>query len=142
MLNLILRLRKQKKVNLYLIQRVEIQFNQLQFYKVFLLIFWKINIILYTILFDMSFIYYTNFLILLQQVAWLKVSTATVLSFNDILITRNNRISVKKEEGEKNVRNWKLVINDVKEKDKGMYMCQLNTDPTEAQTVYLEVTSK
>ena len=82
------------------------------------------------------------FFVLLQQVAWLKVSTATVLSFNDILITRNNRISVKKEEGEKNVRNWKLVINDVKEKDKGMYMCQLNTDPTEAQTVYLEVTSK
>ena len=90
----------------------------------------------------MNFIYYIKFLILLQQVAWLKVSTATVLSFNDILITRNNRISVKKEEGEKNVRNWKLVINDVKEKDKGMYMCQLNTDPTEAQTVYLEVTSK
>ena len=108
MLNLILRLRKQKKVNLHLIQRVEIQFNQLQFYKVFLFIFCKINTILYIILFDiisivtLNFISYIKFLILLQQVAWLKVSTATVLSFNDILITRNNRISVKKEEGEKN----------------------------------------
>ena len=48
----------------------------------------------------------------------------------------------KKEEGEENILNWKLVIHDVKKKDEGFYQCQLNTDPTKARNAYLEVTSK
>ena len=70
------------------------------------------------------------------------METTTVLSFNDVLITRNPRYSVKKEEGEENILNWKLVIHDVKKKDEGFYQCQLNTDPTKARNAYLEVTSK
>ena len=74
------------------------------------------------------------------------MNTATVLSYNDVLITRNNRVSVKKEQGEytkidQNIQNWKLVIDDVMKKDEGFYQCQLNTDPTKAKNVYLEVTS-
>ena len=69
------------------------------------------------------------------------METTTVLSFNDVLITRNPRYSVKKEEGEENILNWKLVIHDVKKKDEGFYQCQLNTDPTKARNAYLEVTS-
>ena len=66
-----------------------------------------------------------------------------MLSFNDHVITRNNRISVKKEEGAaKNIRNWKLVIDNVKKTDEGKYMCQLNTEVTNAKTAFLEVTSK
>ena len=79
--------------------------------------------------------------------AWLKEESATVLSYNDVLITRNNRVSVKKEQGEytkiiQNIQNWKLVIDKVMKKDEGFYQCQLNTDPTKAKNVYLEVTSK
>ena len=79
--------------------------------------------------------------------AWLKEESATVLSYNDVRITRNHRISVKKEQGEytktvQNIVNYKLVIDDVRKTDEGFYQCQLNTDPTKSQNVFLEVTSK
>ena len=69
-----------------------------------------------------------------------------MLSFNDVVVTRNNRISIEKgqvdTEGEESIRNWKLVIRNVRVTDEGNYMCQLNTDPAEALIGYLEVTSK
>ena len=76
-----------------------------------------------------------------EQIAWINKDTATVLSYNDVLITRNPRISVKKEEGEENIQNWKLAIKNVMKKDEGFYQCQLNTEKTKAMNVYLEVTS-
>ena len=102
-----------------------------------------------------NLLYYYYFAVLLgctskrltfKQVAWLKVGTATILAFNDVVVTRNNRISVKKgpieSKGDEHIRTWKLIIRNVRVKDEGSYMCQLNTDETKAQTAYLEVTSK
>lgn len=39
-------------------------------------------------------------------------------------------------------RAWILKIKDVKESDKGYYMCQINTDPMKSQVVYLQVVGK
>lgn len=36
-------------------------------------------------------------------------------------------------------RSWSLKIRDVKESDKGWYMCQVNTDPMKSQMAYLDV---
>ena len=65
---------------------------------------------------------------------------------NEIVITRNHRVSVEKgQKGtneEENSRLWRLLIRNVKETDAGGYMCQINTDPMVSQIGYLEVTSK
>lgn len=34
---------------------------------------------------------------------------------------------------------WYLKIKDVKESDRGFYMCQINTDPMKSQVGYLDV---
>lgn len=39
-------------------------------------------------------------------------------------------------------RAWVLKIKDVKESDRGWYMCQINTDPMKSQTVFLNVVGK
>lgn len=39
-------------------------------------------------------------------------------------------------------RHWVLRIKDVKESDKGWYMCQINTDPMKNQVGYLDVVGK
>lgn len=39
-------------------------------------------------------------------------------------------------------RAWVLRIRDVKESDKGWYMCQINTDPMKNQVGYLNVVGK
>lgn len=39
-------------------------------------------------------------------------------------------------------RAWVLRIRDVKESDKGWYMCQVNTDPMRNQIGYLNVVGK
>lgn len=39
-------------------------------------------------------------------------------------------------------RAWILRIRDVRESDKGWYMCQINTDPMKSQTIYLDVVGK
>lgn len=39
-------------------------------------------------------------------------------------------------------RAWILKIKDVKESDRGWYMCQINTDPMKSQIAYLDVVGK
>jgi neurotrimin len=39
-------------------------------------------------------------------------------------------------------RAWVLRIKDVKESDKGWYMCQINTDPMKNTVSYLNVVGK
>lgn len=56
-----------------------------------------------------------------QQIAWLKVDTQTILSIQTHIITKNHRMSVTHVEN----RAWVLRIKDVKESDKGWYMCQV-----------------
>ena len=37
---------------------------------------------------------------------------------------------------------WHLRIRDIRESDKGWYMCQINTDPMKSQMGYLNVVGK
>lgn len=69
------------------------------------------------------------------KVAWLKVDTQTILSIQHVVITKNHRIGLTYTEK----RVWQLRIKDVKEMDRGWYMCQINTDPMKSQMGFLEV---
>ncbi|KAJ9579997.1 hypothetical protein L9F63_004380, partial [Diploptera punctata] len=68
-------------------------------------------------------------------VAWLRVDTQTILTIASHVITKNHRIGVTHSDH----RTWYLHIRDVKESDRGWYMCQINTDPMKSQIGYLEV---
>lgn len=39
-------------------------------------------------------------------------------------------------------RTWYLHIREVRESDRGWYMCQINTDPMKSQIGYLDVVGK
>ncbi|XP_054083591.1 basement membrane-specific heparan sulfate proteoglycan core protein-like [Zeugodacus cucurbitae] len=69
------------------------------------------------------------------KIAWLRVDTQTILTIQNHVITKNHRMSITHAEK----RAWILRIRDVKEADKGWYMCQINTDPMKSQVVYLDV---
>lgn len=71
----------------------------------------------------------------IDQVAWVRVNTQTVLSFNEHVITKNHRIKVSNPE----TNQWSLEIASVKRHDAGFYMCQVNTDPMMSQLAYLDV---
>ncbi|KAJ8674631.1 hypothetical protein QAD02_010417, partial [Eretmocerus hayati] len=68
-------------------------------------------------------------------VAWLRVDTQTILTIANHVITKNHRIGVTHSE----LRTWYLHIKEVKETDRGWYMCQINTDPMKSQIGYLDV---
>ncbi|CRK94221.1 CLUMA_CG007736, isoform A [Clunio marinus] len=69
------------------------------------------------------------------KIAWLKVDTQTILSIQTHIITKNHRMTVSHVEN----RAWVLRIKEVKESDKGWYMCQINTDPMKNQVGFLNV---
>ncbi|GFG32123.1 hypothetical protein Cfor_12278, partial [Coptotermes formosanus] len=68
-------------------------------------------------------------------VAWLRVDTQTILTIASHVITKNHRIGVTHSDH----RTWYLHIRDIRESDRGWYMCQINTDPMKSQVGYLEV---
>ena len=67
------------------------------------------------------------------KVAWVRVDTQTVLSFNGIVITRNHRVKVSHPEPTE----WRLEISDVRRRDAGYFMCQVAYFPT----LYRDLTS-
>ncbi|CAH2040592.1 unnamed protein product, partial [Iphiclides podalirius] len=69
------------------------------------------------------------------RVAWLRVDTQTILTIATHVITKNHRIAVNHSDR----RVWFLHIHEVRQSDRGWYMCQLNTDPMKSQTAYLDV---
>uniref|UniRef100_A0A182P7Q9 Ig-like domain-containing protein n=1 Tax=Anopheles epiroticus TaxID=199890 RepID=A0A182P7Q9_9DIPT len=69
------------------------------------------------------------------KVAWLRVDTQTILTIETLVITKSERISITHTEQ----RIWQLRIKDIRESDKGWYMCQINTDPMKSQMGYLDV---
>ncbi|XP_060524878.1 neurotrimin-like [Cylas formicarius] len=69
------------------------------------------------------------------KVAWLRVDTQTILTIHGHVITKNHRIAVTHTEH----RTWYLHIRDIRESDRGWYMCQINTDPMKSQIGYLNV---
>ncbi|CAL4136204.1 unnamed protein product, partial [Meganyctiphanes norvegica] len=68
------------------------------------------------------------------KVAWVQVKTQTILTIHNAVITRNPRIGLSHE---KNI--YRLHLKDVVEEDRGLYMCQINTDPMINQMGYLQV---
>ncbi|EAA10084.3 AGAP008776-PA, partial [Anopheles gambiae str. PEST] len=68
-------------------------------------------------------------------VAWLRVDTQTILTIETLVITKSERIAITHTEQ----RIWQLRIKDIRESDKGWYMCQINTDPMKSQMGYLDV---
>ncbi|GBM22076.1 hypothetical protein AVEN_137384-1 [Araneus ventricosus] len=73
-------------------------------------------------------------LIFALEVAWIKMDTQTLLTIHKHVITRDKRIRVTN-----NNLQWNLHISKVEEKDKGYYMCQINTEPMVSQLGYLDV---
>ncbi|XP_023717611.1 lachesin isoform X3 [Cryptotermes secundus] len=69
------------------------------------------------------------------KVAWLRVDTQTILTIASHVITKNHRIGVTHSDH----RTWYLHVREVRETDRGWYMCQINTDPMKSQVGYLEV---
>lgn len=74
----------------------------------------------------------------MNQVAWLRVDTQTILTIQNHVITKNHRISIANTEK----KIWELKVRDVHESDKGWYMCQINTDPMKSQLGYLNIVGK
>ncbi|XP_053673912.1 opioid-binding protein/cell adhesion molecule homolog [Anopheles nili] len=69
------------------------------------------------------------------KVAWLRVDTQTILTIQNHVITKNKRIGITYTEK----KTWQLRIKDIRELDRGWYMCQINTDPMKSQMGYLDV---
>lgn len=61
-----------------------------------------------------------------------------MLAVKDIVIARNGRISVSNHAG----TTFNLHINNIKEDDRGEYMCQINTTPMKSQSGFLRVFGK
>ncbi|XP_048270143.1 lachesin isoform X2 [Bombus terrestris] len=69
------------------------------------------------------------------RVAWIKADTKAVLAIHEHVITNNARLSVTHSD----YNTWTLNIRGVRREDRGIYMCQVNTDPMKSQSAFLEV---
>ncbi|XP_054706546.1 hemicentin-1-like [Uloborus diversus] len=69
------------------------------------------------------------------KVAWIKLDTQTLLSYQTHVISRDRRLKITNS----NKRQWFLHIKDVNVLDRGYYMCQINTEPMISQAGYLDV---
>ncbi|VVD00449.1 unnamed protein product, partial [Leptidea sinapis] len=68
-------------------------------------------------------------------VAWMHFEQSAILTVHNHVITRNPRVSVTHDKH----RTWFLHISDVREEDRGRYMCQINTVTAKTQFGYLHV---
>lgn len=59
----------------------------------------------------------------------MKVDTKAIQAIHDHVITHNPRVSVSHSD----YSTWNLHVKNVQEEDRGMYMCQINTDPMKSQ---------
>lgn len=69
------------------------------------------------------------------KVAWIKLDTQTLISYDVNVISRDRRLRITNS----NKRQWFLHIKDVNVLDRGYYMCQVNTEPMVSQAGYLDV---
>lgn len=70
-----------------------------------------------------------------HRVAWIKADDKGILAMHDRVLTNNARLSVMHSD----LHTWTLHIRDVHRSDRGVYMCQINSDPMLSQTASLEV---
>uniref|UniRef100_A0A6P6Y241 Lachesin-like n=1 Tax=Dermatophagoides pteronyssinus TaxID=6956 RepID=A0A6P6Y241_DERPT len=69
------------------------------------------------------------------RLVWFHQDHHVLLATHDTVISKNGRISVRSHAN----TTFYLTIHDVQEKDRGFYMCQVNTKPMRIQIGYLEV---
>ncbi|XP_030755581.1 leucine-rich repeats and immunoglobulin-like domains protein 1 isoform X2 [Sitophilus oryzae] len=69
------------------------------------------------------------------KVAWVRAEDQTILSIGTKVVTHNSRISVTHD----NLHTWQIRIKQVKETDKGCYLCQVNTNTVKTQEGCLDV---
>ncbi|XP_060534125.1 lachesin-like isoform X2 [Cylas formicarius] len=69
------------------------------------------------------------------KVAWVRAEDQTILSLHTKVVTHNNRIAVTHD----NLSTWQLRIRQLKETDRGCYMCQINTAIMKIQKGCLDV---
>ncbi|XP_073979202.1 neurotrimin-like isoform X2 [Rhodnius prolixus] len=69
------------------------------------------------------------------KVGWLKAEDQTILSLHTRVVTHNARVSVTHD----NQRTWRLHIRQLKESDRGCYMCQINTNVMKKQIGCVDV---
>jgi len=92
----------------------------------------------YLITFRDNFTFACNVLSSVLQVGWLKAEDQTILTLHNKVVTHNSRISVTHD----NHRTWQLHIRQVKESDRGCYMCQINTSIMKKQVGCVDVHGK
>lgn len=71
------------------------------------------------------------------QVVWTD-EFSTLLTFDNKRIIDDDRIGIDRPY----TRDWNLIIHDVKVKDRGRYICQINTQPIKTKPVDLNVLGK
>ncbi|XP_050101700.1 hemicentin-1 [Anopheles aquasalis] len=69
------------------------------------------------------------------KVGWLRASDQTVLALQGRVVTQNSRISVVHED----FHTWRLRIRQLRESDRGCYMCQINASPMKKQIGCIDV---
>ncbi|XP_046398595.1 lachesin-like [Ischnura elegans] len=69
------------------------------------------------------------------RVGWVKADTKAIQAIHDHVITHNPRVSVSHNDQS----TWNLHVRSVQEEDRGLYMCQINTDPMKSQMGHLDV---
>jgi hypothetical protein len=65
-------------------------------------------------------------------VAWIKADDKGILAMHDRVLTNNARLSVLHSD----LHTWTLHIRDVHRSDRGVYMCQINSDPMLSQVKF------
>jgi len=70
-----------------------------------------------------------------HKVAWIKSDTKAILAIHYHVITNNDNLQVTHNDKD----TWTLVIKNVRQKDGGEYMCQVNSVPMVSQVATLEV---
>jgi len=92
----------------------------------------------YLIIFRDNLTFACDVLSSVLQVGWLKAEDQTILTLHNKVVTHNSRISVTHD----NHRTWQLHIRQVKESDRGCYMCQINTSVMKKQVGCVDVHGK
>ncbi|XP_069191876.1 lachesin isoform X2 [Procambarus clarkii] len=69
------------------------------------------------------------------KVGWVKADTKAIQAIHHQVVTHNPRVSVTYRDR----TTWNLHIRNVQEDDRGVYMCQVNTDPMIAEMAHLDV---
>lgn len=68
----------------------------------------------------------------------MKAEDQTILTLHSRVVTHNGRVSVTQD----NFRVWQLHIRQIRETDKGCYMCQINTNIMKKQLGCIDVHGK